>query len=449
MEQVLKKETVIYDKSQLLELFISGCKPKEKFKIGLEFEKLAVNSFNYKAVPYSGKNGISDFLLQYKIFDKMEKIFIDGNLLGLKDEWGYISLEPGCQTEISVCPTEKISEIASIIQDYNFKTSFVAQELGIYWLGYGIQPVSTFANIEIIPKTRYDIMANYLPSKGGRSLVMMKETAGIQTSIDYDSEEDAMKKLSLAVLISPIITAIFSNSPVRNGKDTGYKSYRAYSWLDTDNDRCGFIDRRIFENHFSFEDYAEYLLDVPMFFIERNNAVINATHLTFREFWKNGYAGFQAEIKDWETHATTVFPEVRLKNYIEIRNCDSQKNDLILAMPTLIKGIMYDETAMNQARELMKDFSWQDLQQMRDNVPKFGLETVINNIKISDIAKELVNIAEISLVSNPQAKDDAVYLEKLKELVSKKTSPADIIIKNWNSCWNKNIEKLVEYSKLT
>lgn len=439
---------MINNRSQLTELFRSGCKPEEKFRIGLEFEKLAVNSYNYKAVPYSGTKGIRDFLTKYRSFDNSEEVIIDDNLLGLKGKFKYISLEPGCQTEISTYPYRKISELASKIKEYNSDTAFLGEELGINWLGYGIQPISTFKNIEIIPKKRYEIMNNYLHTKGAKALVMMRETAGIQASIDYESEEDAMKKLKISLALSPIITAMFANSPIRDGKETGYKTFRASSWLKTDNDRCGLISRKIFEEDFSFDDYAEYLLNIPMFFIKRGNNVINATHITFKEFLNNGLEGYEATIEDWDDHITTVFPDVRLKNYVEIRNCDSQRADLILAFPTLIKGIMYNRTALDQAWSLVKDFKWNDIEKMRQAVPVSALETVIKKIKVTDMAKELVNIAEYSLLSNPETKDEATYLEKLKELVHEEKTPADIILKNWNSGWNQNIEKLVEYSKL-
>jgi len=439
---------MIYDKSQLTELFRKGCKSRENFRIGLEFEKLAVNSKNHKAVPYSGEKSICNFLSRYKTFDQMDEVVAEGNLLGLKGESHYISLEPGSQTEISTYPYKKISEIASKIQEYNQKTAIIGEELDINWIGYGIQPVSTFNSIKIIPKKRYEIMTDYLPTKGDKALVMMRETAGIQASIDYESEKDAMNKLRVSLAISPIITAMFANSPIRNGKDTGYKSYRASSWLKTDNDRCGLISRKIFENNFSFDEYAEYLLNVPMFFIERNGVIINATHLTFMEFLDKGLDGFKATLEDWDIHTSTVFPDVRLRNYIEIRNCDSQRSDLILALPSLIKGIMYNEDALNQAWGLVKDFSWNELEEMRHSVPKFGIETTVKGIRVADLAKELVDIAENSLLSNPETGDEAVYLEKLKELVQQEKTPADIILKNWNNGWNKDIKKLIEYSKL-
>ena len=449
MEQLLTKENAIRDYSQLTELFRNSCKPVENFKIGLEFEKLPVCSGSYKAVPYSGANGIEEFLDKYKNFKGMEEILSDGRILGLKGDEGNITIEPGSQTEFSINPTGKISDISSVVNDFNSESAILAEKMGIEWLGYGVQPVSTFNNIEVIPKKRYKIMSNYLPDKGSRAFVMMRETAGIQTSIDYESEKDAMFKLKVSLAISPIITAMFANSPVRRGKESGYKSYRALSWLDTDNDRCGLISKKIFEDEFSFSEYAEYLLDVPMFFIERDNSLVDMTRFTFREFLDGVLEGTEATVEDWELHMTTVFPDVRLKGYIEMRNCDSQRKDLMFAFPALAKGIMYNKDALNKVWELVKTFSYENIEEMRRIVPVKALDTVVKDIKIADLAKKLVCIAEDSLLSDSETEEDAVYLETLKELVGQGLSPADVIIKNWNGSWNRKVSRLAEYSKLT
>lgn len=448
METITGEEKIICNKSQLTELFRSGCKQRSDFKIGFEFEKSAVNSKTYEAVPYFGKNGIRNFLQNYKNHKGMDTILSGDNILGLIGENGNITLEPGSQTEFSTIPFKNIDEIASVINEYNTDSAVIGDKLDIVWTGGGIQPVSTFGNIITIPKKRYEIMTGYLPSKGEKALVMMKETAGMQTVIDYESEEDAVNKLKIALAVSPIITAMFANSPVRNGKLTGYKSYRALSWLDTDNDRCGLISKKIFEESFSFSDYAEYLLNVPMFFIERNNVLINMTRFTFREFLTDGFEGFRATPEDWELHMTTVFPEVRLKNYVEIRNCDSQRKDMIFALPALIKGIFYNPEATAEAWNLMKDFNFSGIEELRRQVPKTGLDTVLNGVKLSDLARELVNIAESALLSDPETANEAVYLENLKELTAQGISPADIIIKNMNSSPESNIKNLIEYSRL-
>jgi len=444
----LNINNILEDQSRLVELFTSGCKHTDEFKIGLEFEKLAVDSTG-KAVSYYGEKGIEDFLKHYKFITGSDSIIDNDNLIGLNMNTGSITLEPGSQTEISIIPCKNISQIASIIQEYNFKTAIIGEESGINWIGYGVHPISTNRNIDLIPKKRYEIMTAYLPAKGDKALVMMRETAGIQVNFDYESQQDAMEKLRVSLAISPVITAMFANSPIREGKETGYKSYRALSWLNTDNDRCGLISKKIFTGDFSFEDYANYLLDIPMFFILRNNKIIKATHLTFRQFLKKGLEGYKATLEDWETHATTVFPEVRLKNRLEIRNCDSQRADLMLALPALVKGIIYNPDALKQASMLMSEFSFKDIDEMRKKVPKTALETVIKGIKVSELAQELVKIAEFSLLCNPDNNDDeAFYLEKLKELTEKKLSPADIILKNWNGIWKGKVENLINYSKL-
>jgi len=439
---------MINNELQLSEIFYRGCKSEEKFKIGFEFEKLAVNSSNFQAVPYFGEKSISEFLQRFKLYDKTEELYSDGNLLGLRGMSKIISLEPGCQTEISTNPYKKISDIAAEIQEHNFKTAIIGEEFGIKWIGYGIQPISTYEDIKIIPKKRYEIMTEYLPKRGSKALVMMRETAGMQTSIDYSSEEDAMLKLKVALAISPILTAMFSNSPIRVGKDTGYKSFRASSWLKTDENRCGLISKKIFEEGFGFADYTDYLLDVPMFCIERNDETHKATHLTFRKFIKNGLDGYLADSHDWELHVTTVFPEARLKNFIEVRNCDSQKSNMILAFPTLIKGIFYDKSALNQVWDLVNKLKWAQIQTLRTEVPKLGMKTVVNKIKISDLAKEILAISELSLLKSENTAQEVRYLDKLKEYTKQGISPADVILQNWNGIWDKKVSKLVEFSEL-
>ncbi|OGI00635.1 MAG: hypothetical protein A2Y25_04595 [Candidatus Melainabacteria bacterium GWF2_37_15] len=425
MKYILDKSDYITHKSQLTEYFLKNCKNRSDFKVGIEVERLGVDSKTFHAAPYSGKNGIAEFLKQFKKLGDFEEVQENGNILGLKDTCCCdISLEPGCQFECSTKPLLKLKEHEKNFIQFSEKCRTIGEELGITWIGYGIQPLSTFDTMEMIPKQRYNIMRNYLPTKGSRSPVMMLETAGLQTSIDYESEEDAMKKLKVSLGISPIMTAMFVNSPIRGGKLTGYKSYRANAWLDTDNDRCGLISRKIFEGDFGFEDYVDILLDVPMFF--------KKTGMPFREYMKT----HRVTMDDWLLHMTTFFPDVRLKNFLEIRNCDCQKADMTLAFSALIKGIMYNDDALGHAWDLVKDQSWHERNELRNSVPKQGLS------QVAGIARDLVSIAEESL------SEEAVYLEKLKELVLGNKTPADIIIMNWDLAWGKDLKKLIHYSSL-
>lgn len=439
------EKNIIKDKSQLTDLFYSGCKESEK--TGIEFEKLPVYSNTFKAVKYED---IARFMLQYKN-GTWESLFDNRHLIGLENESAHITLEPGSQFEISLNPQKNIKEIKTALDDYNTATAELGDKLGITWLGYGIQPVSTYKNIKIIPKRRYDFMTEYLPNVAKKPLVMMRETSGIQVGMDYKSEEDAMKKLAVSLKLSPIVSAIYSNSPIRNGRLSKYKSFRALSWLNTDNDRCGLVSSKLFRqnNEFSFEQYAETLLDVPMIFIERpmeNTSAISVNGLTFRQFLKDGFNGFSATIEDWELHLSLYFPEVRLKSYLEIRNHDNQKSELIPSVPAFWKGIIYNSDAIETVESIFKGFKYRDFQFIRNNAPRYGLDFKIRNTKIADLAKEFIKISYQSLKS--MKTNEEKYLTPLMKYTNHNITPADKIIDLWENKWNADISKLVEYTRL-
>lgn len=443
LKQIADNSTIT-NTDQLTELFRSGCKTSEK--AGIEFEKLAVYSDSNKAVKYED---IVRFMLQFKN-GRWDGVYSDNNLLGLENETGTITLEPGSQFELSLNPLDTIGEIKNKIDCYNKRCALIGQNLGVTWLGYGIQPVSTFKNITIIPKTRYRHMSEYLPTVAKRPLVMMRETSGIQVGIDYKSEEDAMKKLSLALKLSPIMSAVYANSPIRNSKLTKYKSYRAYSWLHTDNNRCGLISKKLFEKNteFSFNEYANVLLNVPMIFIERLDApdgTLPVKNLTFGQFLREGYEGYTATIEDWDLHCSLYFPEVRLKNFLEIRNHDNQRNDLISTIPAFWKGIMYNPDAIDEIANILNKFTYADFEYMRQKTPAYGTNLTVNGINLQDLASEFISISYQSLKTS----DEENFLEPIKSLADEKLTPADIIIKNWQGSWNKDISKLVEYSSLS
>ena len=443
------QENIVTDKHQLAEVFYSGIKSPEIAEqklTGVEFEKLPVKIRDYKAASYYD---VSKFLQLYKKSDT-QPVYENNALLGLEDKEGVISLEPGSQTELSLAPKDNLLEVKKYIDNYNKKTALLAQQLGIYWLGYGIQPVSTYEEINIIPKKRYEYMTKYLPTVAKKPLVMMRETAGIQASFDYTSEQDAIRKFSFALKFSPVVSAIFANSPVRKGKLTNYKSNRAASWLETDNDRCGLVSEKVFTEGFSFDDYVEILLDVPMIFIERfingKKAALKTDNITFRQFLKYGWQGFIANKQDWETHLSLYFPDVRFKSYVEIRNHDNQRPEFICAVPALWKGLIYNNEAMEAAQKLLKDFTYQDFEYLRSETPKYALDIEIKNYSLKDIAKEIVKISYNSL--KMYAKSEETLLEPLKELIEKGLTPADVIIDKWEHLWNKDVSQLIKYSIL-
>ncbi|MBO6256730.1 hypothetical protein J6N69_01670, partial [bacterium] len=314
----------------------------------------------------------------------------------------------------------------------------VLDKFGITLLGYGVSPLSTNKNINLIPKRRYEIMAKYL--WGILSDVMMRETAGVQCCIDFSSEEDAMEKYRIANKLSPFMTAMFANSPIRGGVDTGYKSFRALSWLNTDNDRCGFVGQ--IDDNLSFEDYVDSLLETPMIFINRGDSVIALNgKMTFAEFMQN--KDYDPEIEDFELHANLYFPEVRLRNFIEIRNHDCVGKNLQYSIPAIYKGILYNKTAIDEINELFKDLEYKDFSEAGYNVPKTAMNTKIGKYFIKDYAKEILYIAEKSLIEINT--NEEKFLEPIKELVEQGICPADILIKNWYGLWNKDIKKLIKY----
>ena len=423
-------------KDDILKIFKQGCKTEQT--VGLEYERLPIFSATSKACDYLSEFGICNFLRNFAREENWDYITDDYNIIGLKQEHDTITLEPGCQLELSIKPENNIFDLKNKIDKIDAFMKPILDKFGINLLGYGVSPLSTNKNIRLIPKKRYEIMAKYL--WGILSDVMMRETAGVQCCIDFSSEEDAMEKYRIANKLSPFMTAMFANSPIRGGVDTGYKSFRALSWLNTDNDRCGFVGR--IEDNVSFDDYVDYLLETPMIFINRGDSVISLNgKMSFSEFMQN--EDYDAEIEDFELHANLYFPEVRLRNFIEIRNHDCVGKDLQYSIPAIYKGILYNKTAMNEINDLFKDFEYKDFAEARYNVPKTAMNTKIGKYFIKDYAKEILYIAEKSLIE--MNTNEEKFLEPIKELAEQGICPADILIKNWYGLWNKDIKKLIKY----
>ncbi len=446
MKETIEKNKKIVDRAQLCEIFYSGIKPKNDFKLGIEYEKLAIRSKSFKAVSYSESNGIRDLLKKFQKTYNCEEIKENNNLLGLKIGKSELSLEPGAQLEVSLCPYQTIHECKAKIDSYNQITNELAEEMGIFWLGYGIQPFSTYEKIELIPKTRYKLMDNYFRSIKTTAQIMMRETAGIQLSIDYDSEEDAMQKLRTATFLSPIVSAMFANSPIRNGKLSNYRSYRTNSWLCVDEHRCGLIDSRLFhkELDFSFEDYCNLLLKKPAVFIEKTG---KNTNLSFDELIRKDLVN----IDDWHTHLSLYFPDVRLRNVIEIRNCDCQQPKMIYAFMALWKGLLYSKEASEAAFETIEELNWISVNILRKITPHSGLNINFLGVNLFDVANELIQIAKLSLKQQSEEHgypDESYYLEALEEYGEQKLTPADVIANKWQYKWNKDPAKLVEYIKI-
>lgn len=428
------------EKTDILKLYTKGYTQPTDFKIGIEYERLPITCSSYKATDYWSEYGIKNFLETFAKEETWDYITDDKNIIGLKNKHDTITLEPGCQIEISAKPERTIFELKNKIEKINSSIKPIADRMGITLLNYGVSPFSTNKAIQLIPKKRYKIMARYL--WGILSDVMMRETAGIQCCIDFKSEEDAMRKFKLANKLSPFMTAMFANSPIRGSVDTGYKSFRALSWLNTDNDRCGFCGK--ISEEFSFEEYIDCVLKTPMIFIQRDGLCFEINgNITFEEFLKNGWEGTQATIEDYELQANLYFPEVRMRNFIELRNHDCVGGDLKYAILAIYKGIMYNNSAMDECEELLKHLQYKDFAELRFNIPKQTLQAQVKKTKVLDYAKEIINISEKYLKQEQTGEE--LFLDAIKELTLKGLCPADIIIKNWNTSWNRNMTKLISY----
>lgn len=428
------------EKSDILKLYTKGYIRAEDFKIGIEYERLPINSNSFKNVDYWSELGIKSLLETFAKEETWDYITDDKNIIGLKHKHDTLTLEPGCQLEISAKPERTIFDLKNKIENINALLEPITEKRNITLLNYGVSPYITYKAINIIPKKRYRIMAKYL--WGILSDVMMRETAGIQCCIDFQSEEDAIRKFKLANKLSPFMTAMFANSPIRGGVDTGYKSFRALSWLNTDNDRCGFCGK--ISEEFSFEEYIDCVMKTPMIFIQREGLPFEINgNITFEEYINNGWEGADATLDDYELQANLYFPDVRMRNFIEIRNHDCVGGDLKYAILAIYKGILYSKKAISECEELFKHLQYKDFAELRFNVPKNALQSKIKKAKALDYAKEIIYIAEKALKEEQTGEE--LFLDSIKEYTMKGLTPADVIIKNWNGCWNKDIKKLVNY----
>ncbi len=411
------KEKLSYE--DILKEYQKGCKHTET--IGMEYERLPIDKSTNEAASYYGLFGVCELLKEFAEIDNWDYLLDNNEIIGLKKLHDTITLEPGAQIEYSIEPQKTVTDLKNKIESIDSALNILLDKYGIKLINYGVSPISTYKKIKLIPKRRYKYMADYL--WGILSDVMMRETAGIQVGVDYSSEEDAMNKLRIASIISPFMTAMFANSSIRGGVDTGYKSFRALAWLNTDNERCGFPTDLTRENDFT--NYINNVIESPMIFITRNNKIINIDgKITFKQFIKYGYQGYQAEMKDYKLHANLYFPDVRLRQFIEIRNHDCVGNGFEYSIPAIYKGIMYNKDAMEEIDYLLKNISPRDIEEFRYHVPRLALDTKIKNILAKDIAAEILNIAYQSL--DCKNDNDSEYILPIMELTKQGLTPGDI-----------------------
>ena len=441
-------DNFITNKEQLVEYFRKGSK-STFLKIGTEHEKFLFNVKNNKPISYTGSQSIET------IFQLLEQngwipIYDEDKIIGLTKNNKSITLEPGLQIELSGEALSNIHETCKEVNDYLKEISVICNKLNIGLLGSVFNPNSTINEIDRLPKKRYEIMRSYMPKVGSHGLDMMHRTSGTQVNLDYKNEEDFKKKTRAATCLVPIALSIFSNSPFKDSKLSGFYSYRAFIWQNTDKQRSGLIDFFMDSNN-SFERYVDYALNIPMYFIKRDNKIIDVSGENFKEFLKGNLTKFpkiKPALKDWESHISTIFNEIRLKTYLEIRSADSCSWSGLCSIPAFWTGLLYDEESLNLVLDLTKTWNFSDVNNAYLDAAKLGLKTNLKNKIIFEHAKTFIAIAKKGLqnraILNKKNNDETIFLNEVEQMIQNQQTPASILIDKFKGPWKENINKIFD-----
>ncbi len=446
----MKKQLPINSKNDLIDYIAAGCKPKSAWKVGTEHEKFGFHREDLSPLHYAEPGGIRDILNGLAEQFNWEPEYEGDDVVALKRDGCSITLEPGGQLELSGAPLADVHQTCSETGLHLKEVKAVAEPLGSAFLGMGFQPRARREDIVYMPKGRYKIMSEYMPKVGGLGIDMMKRTCTIQANLDFSSEADMVKKFRVSLALQPVATALFANSPFTEGTGNGFVSFRSHIWTDTDADRCGIIPF-VFEPNMGFERYVDYMLDVPMYFVYRDGQYIDAAGLSFRDFMQGKLAVLPGElptIKDWEDHLTTAFPEVRLKKFLEMRGADGGPWRRICALPALWIGLLYDQEQLDLASDLIADWTLEEHQHLRDQVPKYGLSTPFRDHKVRDLALQMLAMARKGLekraIRSSCGKDESIYLEPLQIIADTNVTPAERKLGKYHGVWDKQIDELFD-----
>jgi glutamate--cysteine ligase len=440
------KGAPITDRRQLIEFLESGCKPKPAWRIGTEHEKFGYTHDDLRPLPYEGERSIRALLEGLAREFGWEAVTEHERPIALQKEGASVTLEPGGQFELSGRPVKTLHETCREVHEHLDQVRAVAAPLGIGMLGLGFQPKWRREEIPWMPKGRYRIMRAYMPTRGNLGLDMMLRTCTIQTNLDFASEADMVKKFRVGLAWQPVATALFANSPFTEGAPNGFLSYRSHIWTDTDPDRCGILPF-VFEAGMGFERYVDYVLDVPMYFVYRDGEYIDAAGQSFRDFLAGRLPALPGEaptISDWSDHLTTLFPEVRLKRFLEMRGADGGPWRSLCALPALWVGVLYHQATLDAAWDRVEDWTIEEHAYLRAEVPRQGLRTPFRGGTVQDLAKEMLELADAGLTGRAEedwfGQDERQFLTALRGIALSGRTPAEEKLELFHGRWRGSVD---------
>ena len=436
--------------SQLAEYLASGCKPESDWRIGTEHEKFGYCRDSLKPLPYEGPRSIRAMLEGMRDRFGWSPVEEQGKLIGLERNGANISLEPGGQFELSGAPLETIHQTCDEVNSHLAEVKEIADEIGVGFIGLGAAPQWSEDQMPMMPKGRYRLMTDYMDRVGTHGKQMMYRTCTVQVNLDFSSEADMVKKLRVALALQPVATALFANSPFFDGKPNGMKSWRSRIWRGLDDSRTGMLPFA-FEEGMGFERYVDWVLDVPMYFVYRDGKYIDALGQSFRDFLKGELPALPGEkptLSDWADHLTTVFPEARVKKFIEMRGADGGPWRRLCALPAFWVGLTYDQGALDAAWDMVKGWDAETREALRVAAAEQGLQARVNGLSMHDLARQAVEIAEAGLKARARpgagglVPDETHFLNALKESIETGRTPADELLEEYHGAWGGDLDRI-------
>lgn len=429
---------------QLAAYLESGCKPDSEWRIGTEHEKFGYLNDSLAPLPYEGPRSIRAMLEGLQQRFGWAPVFEGGHIIGLEKGGANVSLEPGGQLELSGAPVETIHQTAQEIDSHLREVAVIAKDIGARFIGLGAAPIWTHDQMPVLPKGRYRLMTDYMGRVGTHGTQMMYRTCTVQVNLDFGSESDMVQKFRVALALQPVATALFANSPFFEGKPNGHKSWRSRIWRDLDPARTGMLPF-VFEDGMGFERYVDYALNVPMYFVYRDGKYIDALGQSFRDFLRGELPALPGEkptLSDWADHLTTIFPEARIKTFMEMRGADAGGPAHLSALPAFWVGLMYDQGALDAAWDLVKGLDAAGREALRIAASVDGLAGAAGGVKLRDLAREAVAISDAGL--RARGRDEGQFLDPLRDSVASGKSPADELLARYHGAWGGDLTRIYE-----